>query len=238
MPTVLTGRQASASRMAVGFSLRSAWRTGMIGYGGGTTNKEQVAQLDRVGWGMMIGPVNPKRSALRYAVDNGAFPAWRDKKPWPEAKFLKMIDRILTFERKPDFIVCPDIVAAGPASLDFSMLWRNRLPKEWPCYLAVQDGMTTCGVLSVLDRFDGIFVGGTDVWKRNTAPLWAKLARPEGKKLHVGRINSLQGAFVQGKVVGADSIDGNNWNRTWLNGQKPARVIGDTQLPLDLWGIH
>lgn len=210
----------------------------MIGYGGGTTNKEQVAQLEKVGWGMIIGPVNPKRSEIRYAVDNGAFPAWRTGKPWDEGKFLRMLDRVLKFERKPDFICCPDIVAEGPRSLEFSMAWRDRLPLEWPCYLAVQDGMTSCGVLSVLDSFDGIFVGGTAVWKRNFSHIWAKLALAERKKLHVGRINSLQGAFMQGKVVGADSFDGNNWNRTWKNNQKPDRVVSDTQLPLDLYGLR
>jgi hypothetical protein len=210
----------------------------MIGYGGGTTNKEQVAQLERAGWGMMIGPVNPKKSELRYAVDNGAYPAWKNKKPWDERKFLRMLDRVKTFDRKPDFICCPDIVAAGTKSLEFSMAWRDRLPSEWPCYLAVQDGMTPCGVVEVLERFDGIFVGGTAIWKRDSSHIWAKLARAEGKKLHVGRINSLQGAFVQGKVVGADSFDGNNWNRLWDNGQKPDRVMGDTQLPLDLYGLR
>jgi hypothetical protein len=238
VPTVLTGRQALASRKDAPFSFRSAWRTGMIGYGGGTTNKEQVAQLEKAGWGMMIGPVNPKKSALRYAVDNGAYPAWAKKKPWSEAKFLKMLDRVQTFERKPDFICCPDIVAAGPASLDFSMAWRDQLPKDWPVYLAVQDGMTPCGVLAVLDRFAGIFVGGTQTWKRNTSPLWARLARSEGKQLHVGRINSLQGAFVQAKVVKADSFDGNNWNRLWENNQKPERVVNDSQGALDLYGLH
>lgn len=210
----------------------------MIGYGGGTTSKEQVAQLEKVGWGMMIGPVNPLRSPLRYAVDNGAFPAWVKKLPWSEKAFLKMLDRVQSFDRKPDFIVCPDIVAGGPASLDFSMTWVDRLPKGWPCYLAVQDGMTPCGVLGVLDHFAGLFVGGTGTWKRNMSPQWAKLARSEGKRLHVGRINSLQGAFMQGKVVRADSFDGNNWNRTWDNAQKPDRVVGDSQMALDLWQIH
>lgn len=209
----------------------------MIGYGGGTTNKAQVAQLERAGWGMMIAPQNPKRSPLRYAVDNGAYYCWDRELPWDEPRFLRMLDRVSGLERKPDFLVCPDIVAGGEASLAFSMSWVDRLPKEWPCYLAVQDGMTACGVLAVIDRFQGIFVGGTDVWKRNSSPAWSKMAKAEGKRLHVGRINSLQGAFIQAKVVKADSFDGTNWNRTWDNAQKPERVAQDGQMALNLWKL-
>lgn len=238
MPMVLTGLQASALRKDAPFSFRSASRTGMIGYGGGTTNKEQVAQLAKVGWGMMIAPQNPKRSPLRYAVDNGAYYCWTRKLAWDEKKFLKMLDRVETFERKPDFGVAPDVVAGGPQSLEFSLKWVDRLPKSYPWYLAVQDGMTMCGVLPVLDRFAGIFAGGTAVWKRNTMSQWAHLAQVEKKKLHVGRINSLQGAFMVAKVVKADSFDGTNWNRTWKNNQKPERVVEDSQSALDLYGLH
>lgn len=238
MSMVLTGRQASALRRDVPFSLRSASRIGMIGYGGGTTNKEQLAQLSKAGWGMMIAPQNPKRSPLRYAVDNGAYYCWTRKKTWDEARFLKMLDRVETFERRPDFGCAPDIVAGGMQSLEFSLSWIDRLPRSYPWYLAVQDGMTSCGVLSALDHFSGIFVGGTAIWKRNTAPQWAHLARAEGKSLHIGRINSLQGAFIQGRVVKADSFDGTNWNRIWKNNQKPDRVVEDPQSALDLFGLH
>lgn len=209
----------------------------MIGYGGGTTNKEQVAQLDAVGWGMMIAPQNPKRSPIRYAVDNGAYYSWTRKQPFDEGKFLRMLDRVRKFDRPPDFGVCPDKVAAGVESLDFSMAWIGRLPNEWPWYLAVQDGMTTCGVLDVLNRFSGIFIGGTSEWKMRTLPLWAALARAERKLLHVGRVNSLARAFYAAKVCKADSFDGTNWNRTWDNTQKPDRVAHDGQLPLNLWGL-
>lgn len=209
----------------------------MIGYGGATTNAGSVAQLAKVGWGMMIAPQNPKRSPLRYAVDNGAFYCWTRKKAWDEEKFLKMLDRVGTFERTPDFGVCPDIVAGGLRSLDFSMSWLDRLPKGYPWYLAVQDGMTAMDVLPALPKFAGIFIGGTSDWKMQTVELWTRIARQAGKRIHIGRVNTPPRTFVVSKVCQVDSLDGTNWNRLW-DYFKPADVVGDCQGALDLWGLH
>lgn len=229
----------------------------MIGYGGGTSSPDQLAQLEAGGFGMMIGPATPKHFSLRYAIDNGAFPAWRKKQPWPEDKFLKLLDKVDAFPRRPDFGVCPDQVAQGFRSLDFSMEWIERLPEGYPWYLAVQDGMTVDRVSAVMKHFGGIFVGGTSNWKMQSAPGWSRLAKDLGKPLHIGRVNSLPKAFVVAKVLGADSFDGNNWNRTWFRNQtkeglkiyrgrsvrsasdvaKPVDVLGESQMPLDLWGL-
>ena len=232
----------------------------MIGYGGGTRSAVQIAQLAEAGFGMMIGPTTPKSDELRYAVDNGAFPCWIKKKPWDEKRFLKMLDRIETFKRPPDFGCCPDIVAGGLRSLEFSMAWMDRLPTAYPWYLAVQDGMTEADVRPVLSGFAGIFVGGTTDFKMSAGAAWARLARETGRKLHVGRVDTMPRAFVVGKLYGADSFDGNNWNRTWSKHQadgrtvyrgrgraavrgirdtaKPMDVVNDTQRALDLWGFH
>jgi hypothetical protein len=199
----------------------------------------------------MIGPSTPKSTALRYAVDNGAFPAFVKGLPWDEAKFLKLLDRIETFERKPDFACCPDIVAGGLKSLEFSLAWMERLPSGYPWYLAVQDGMTEADVLPVVDKFAGLFVGGSSDWKMSSTPTWVRLARQTGKQAHVGRVNTLSRAFTVGKLYKADSFDGNNWNRTWSHNQtkdgkpvyfgrslrtvdtsKPLDVVNDPQLPL------
>lgn len=209
----------------------------MIGYGGATTNKESVAQLARAGWGMMIAPQNPKRSALRFAVDNGAFYCWTRKRSWDEAKFLKMLDRVETFDRRPDFGCCPDIVAGGLRSLEFSMSWVDRLPRSYGWYLAVQNGMTAADVLPVLGRFAGIFVGGTGDWKMQTLGAWSRLAKENGKKVHAGRVNTPPRTFVAMKVCQVDSLDGTNWNRLW-NYFKPADAVGDRQGALDLWGLR
>ena len=188
---------------------------------------------------MIIAPQNPKRSPIRYAVDNGAYYCWTRKLEWDELKFRKMLDRVDTFDRRPDFGVVPDIVAGGMASLEFSLSWVGRLPAGYPWYLAVQDGMGEADVQPVLRQFGGIFVGGTSEWKMRSLPIWARAAKQNGKKLHVGRVNSLQRAFVVAQVFRADSFDGTNWNRLWNNVKKPARVnLDSAQGSLDLYGIH
>lgn len=211
----------------------------MIGYGGATTNKESVEQLARGGFGMIIAPQNPKLSPLRYAVDNGAYYCWTRKKPWDERLFLKMLDRVDSFARRPDFGCAPDIVAGGLKSLEFTMSWVDKLPAAYPWYLAVQDGMVGDNVEPVIGRFAGLFVGGTSEWKMRTLPEWVRLAKKHGKMAHVGRVNSLSRAFTVCQVCKADSFDGTNWNRTWNSGKKPDRVVRDTQQgALDLWGLH
>lgn len=227
----------------------------MMGYGGGTGSPVQIAQLAKGGFGMMLGPTTPKSEALPYAIDNGAFPAWSKKLPWPEEDFLKLLDKVETFSRKPDFGCCPDIVAAGARSLEFSMRWIDQLPKGYPWYLAVQDGMTEAEVRAVLPQFSGIFVGGTDNFKLSSCPTWIKVAREQGKKVHVGRVNTMLRAFTVAKLFKADSFDGNHWNRIWdrkaQKGKKlyyrtlrstrakatprPEDVASDPQMFLDLY---
>lgn len=188
---------------------------------------------------MIIAPQNPKRSPIRYAVDNGAYYCWTRKMQWDEEKFRKMLDRVEAFDRCPDFGVAPDIVAGGLKSLDFSMSWVGRLPAGYPWYLAVQDGMTEADVAPALPHFGGIFVGGTSEWKMSSLPIWARAAKEHGKKLHVGRVNSLSRAFTVAQVFRADSFDGTNWNRLWDNVKKPGRVnLDSAQGALDLYGIH
>jgi hypothetical protein len=229
-----------------------------VGYGGGTRSLVQIAQLAEVGWGMMLGPTTPKTDVLRYAVDNGAYPCFVKGRPWDEGRFLKLLNRIERFQRKPDFACCPDIVAGGLKSLDFSLTWLDRLPSSYPWYLAVQDGMTEADVRPVIDRFGGLFVGGTTDWKMSSCPTWVQLARETGKKVHVGRVDTRGRAFTVINLYGVDSFDGNNWNRKWSRLQekgktlyfgrgrsgrrgirdtaKPLDIVNNPQLPLDFGG--
>jgi hypothetical protein len=74
----------------------------------------------------------------------------------------------------PDFIVMPDIVGGGGASLARSVAELDWVPPELPVrYLVVQEGMSREEVAAVLPRFGGLFVGGASMaWKLGTAPDW------------------------------------------------------------------
>jgi hypothetical protein len=105
----------------------------------------------------------------------------------------------------PILAVVPDIVAGGQRSLDFSLDWVMRLPNGWPWYLAVQDGMETHQVEDSLHLFSGIFLGGTDRFKR-TAYRWCNLAHAHQKRFHYGRAGTIA-KLLHAKKIGADSLD-------------------------------
>lgn len=206
----------------------------MIGYGG-TVCKKNVEQLRRWGWGMVITPYNVRPPVLRYMFDNGAWTDFTHKRPFAADRFWNMMQRVRAYDPQPDFAVCPDLVAQGLKSLEFSLGWRKDLPDDVRWYLAVQDGMEPEHVRPVIEKFAGLFVGGTSEWKMRSVPGWAKLARETGRLLHVGRVNTLPRAFYVAEVCGADSFDGTNWQRSWAGPQIEVVVRG-AQRALPFYG--
>lgn len=96
-------------------------------------------------------------------------------------------------------------VCLSVESLAFSLWWIERLPKAWPWYLVVQDGMDVNVVGDELKQFKGIFLGGTDEFKKS-AHIWCDLAHREGKKFHYGRCGTVDKVY-HAQRIGADSID-------------------------------
>ena len=145
--------------------------------------------------------------------------------------------------RAPLFIVVPDR-PADPTSLLVSLEWiedwysRCEELDPWaffgygraiPLYLAVQDGMTPEELEELrwvetdepyLDLVDGLFLGGSDDFKK-TAPAWRALADRWGLKLHYGR--ATQSRIAAAKAAGADSADSSHPNR--LGGDRWARFL-------------
>ena len=172
---------------------------------GGTSKKEFVEVIKGNGWGRMLTPQRRFKifDMEPYAIDNGAFYCWRNGSNFDEVAFLKTIDFSLTLH-KPYLAILPDIVAGGNKSLDFSMSWIDRLP-DYNWYLAVQDGMDSARVVDCIDMVSGLFLGGSDRFKR-TGPYWCKLAHHNFKLFHYGRAGTyskLQHAYQ----CGADSLD-------------------------------
>jgi hypothetical protein len=174
---------------------------------GDTRSKKNVSFLQDHGWGRMFAtdrsiPLYPYEP---WGFDNGAFVAWTNGEQFPEETFLKRLDKALLVPSDPIVAVCPDIVAGGMESLEFSVRWLERLPSYWPWYLAVQDGMTHNAVTEVAHLFSGIFLGGTDKFKR-TAYGWSRLAHCCDKKFHYGRAGTLR-KLAHAHAVESDSVD-------------------------------
>ena len=152
----------------------------------------------RIGWLVSPGGWRIPPSFIEYGLDNGAFT------DWDEAAFYKLLDTAKASGRKPLFVAVPDVVGSREKTL-VSWAAHNERVKAygWPLAFVVQDGMTES---DVPEDADWIFVGGTTEWK------WRNLKRWQGKKLHVGRVNSYRMLWMAHKA-GALSCDGTGWFR-------------------------
>ena len=172
---------------------------------GDTRSRSILSRLVQLRWGRMVvfRPPRPYPGEP-WGFDNGAFTDWRQGRAFDGDAYRRRLDRAYAVG-KPLLAVVPDIVMGGKRSLEFSLGWREQLPDDWPWYLAVQDGMTYQSVIGVLDRFDGLFLGGGDSFKL-LARDWCELAHRHGKRFHYGRAGTLH-KLDHAKRVQADSLD-------------------------------
>jgi hypothetical protein len=158
--------------------------------------------------GLLIGTDDWKNPPpyLPYALDNGAFAAWRKKEPWDEAKFFRLLDKAKEARYKPLWVIVPDVVADREGTL---RKWDKYAPrvKEYgfPLAFAVQDGMIR---QDVPEETAVVFVGGSTAWKWSTIGAWTAWF----KRVHVGRVNTLP-RLMDCEERGVESIDGTGWFR-------------------------
>jgi hypothetical protein len=164
-----------------------------------------------------------------FALDNAAYLAFKAQRPWDRDSFVATVERIseLPKAKQPAFVVAPDIVGGGYASLEHSETWRpwvkEQLP-EVPVYLPVQEGMTLDGTAARLEGFDGVFVGGaSELWKVQSSYWWCKLAHAMGKPCHVGRISGRERVCLM-RAYEVDSID--SCVPLWSEGNRRSVVLG------------
>ncbi len=150
---------------------------------------------------------------MPWALDNGRFAVWSAGKEWDQNRFMDLIDKALTKNRPPEWVVVPDEVGNAEKTFDEWHEWYPMLeqdPFDFKLALAVQDGMTPDSV----KRFctprqpDVIFVGGTTRFKWRTLQSWCD-AFP---RVHVGRVNTERQLWMVQRA-GAESSDGTGWFR-------------------------
>ncbi|HEX8107881.1 MAG TPA: hypothetical protein VF516_09150, partial [Kofleriaceae bacterium] len=146
-------------------------------------------------------------SALhKFFHDPAAYRDWRAGQPFNVCRWDRDMRWMSYRGIVPDFVVVPDIVAGGLASLEWSAFWRDTVPEEFRAYLAVQDGMTAADVVPHLTRYHGILVGGSLHWKLATGAVWAELARRHGLGCHIGRVGTAARVHWA-RSIGATSVD-------------------------------
>ena len=147
------------------------------------------------------------------AIDNGAFSSWMRGFPFMADIFRAHLADAFKNGINAEFIVCPDIVAGGKASLDFSMGWATGELLGARLALAVQDGIIPAHIdKCMLKHFGYIFVGGTVERKWRTVEQWVEFAHSNNKKCHVGRVGTLD-KLKYCESIGVDSVDSSSFAR-------------------------
>ncbi|MGP5108950.1 MULTISPECIES: hypothetical protein [Pseudomonas] len=183
----------------------------MVSYASRTGTRRNLEAMRAANWRLLVSAKGVLRTeGMRYALDNGAWTAFQQGEAFDEVAFGRAVDLL---GEKADWIVLPDIVAGGMASLEFSLRWLERL-KGIPTklLLAVQNGMQPDDVRELLSPAIGIFVGGDTEWKLGTLNTWGLLARRRNCHLHVGRVNSAR-RITLCAAAGVNSIDGTSATR-------------------------
>jgi len=186
----------------------------------------------RLGW--IVGPNAYKKHRfwpwISYALDNDAFAAWTNGKPWDEGAFFEMLQETKLQPVKPLWVIVPDVVGDLEATKNNWKQYADRIAGfGWPLAFAVQDGMTREDVPTDAAV---VFVGGSDDrnWKWRTAHYWCD----HFERVHIGRVNSVRRVRYSEKI-GAESADGSSWFRdpsrsrlkdleNWLSGQPDDQI--------------
>jgi hypothetical protein len=184
----------------------------LIAYASRTGTVRNLRALADHGWRLLVSAEGEHRTEgfAQYAIDNGAWSAFAQGRPFNEASFGALLR---SHGAGADWTVLPDIVAGGLPSLEMSLRWMRRVLDETPrALLAVQDGMVDADVRAFIGPRVGIFVGGSTAWKLDTLRAWGALARELGAWCHVGRVNTAR-RIRACTMGGATSFDGTSATR-------------------------
>lgn len=180
----------------------------MIAYASNTQGARNLAALRAANWRILITPgrhAEPPKG-FRFAIDNGAWGAFKNGTPFDWRGFAKLVD---LHGGAADFIIVPDVVAKAKDSMILSRLWLDRLKHFHRILFAVQDGMIAEDVGALLERYPnlGLFLGGSTEWKLKTLYSWGMVAHAFRRYYHVGRVNTRRRIKLC-QEAGAHSFDG------------------------------
>lgn len=197
----------------------------MIYYVSTPTGEECLALCRQYGYREMACPITRRKNkhgdyviARRgttpnldhYALDNGA---WIYHEAGVPGDFGPFVEALAKIGRDADFVVVPDMVAGGGASLRLSEAWLPLVLHSTRLALVpVQDGMQPRDVEHLIGERVGLFVGGSDAWKWTHVADWVHWAVDRQIYIHVGRVNGEQRS-MRCADLGANSADGSTVSR-------------------------
>ena len=178
---------------------------------------DKIAQL--------FSPDGWSKPKHQYALDNGAFKQFNEKK-----YFNMLLDA--TRYKKPLFCTVPDVVGCHDRTLALWWWYFDRINDfGYPMAFVAQDG---CTIETVPNNADWIFIGGLDPWKLENIHIFTEGTRP----VHVGRVNSFA-RLEYCKRLGVKSVDGTGWMRArdkkyydfirWFEGDEQMKMFNGEQ---------
>jgi hypothetical protein len=183
-----------------------------MAYASRTGTRRNLEALRAAGWGLLVSRAGVWRTEGfdRYVLDNGAWADFQAGRAFDEDAFEQLVDKL---GAGADWIVLPDIVAGGLASLELSLRWSNRCLAVCPMVLiAVQDGMREADLAPLVGCSVGVFLGGSTEWKLANMLRWGTFCAERGVYYHVARVNTERRVWLAA-ASGADSIDGSSASR-------------------------
>ena len=187
----------------------------MIYYASRTGTRRNLAAFAAHGWRLLVSAAGEWRTeGLRYAVDNGAWSAFTQGRPFDIDAYRQCVEAL---GDDADFVVLPDVVMGGHESLLLSLDHLDWTLARTPrALLPVQPGMRSEVVASFLSPRVGVFVGGDDTFKEGTMAEWSALAHAAGAVCHVGRVNTRRRVRLC-MAAKVDSADGSSGSRFAVN---------------------
>jgi hypothetical protein len=194
----------------------------MMPYASMTGTKRNLSVMQTADWRLLMSPACLDRypsdaprwvdgSPAGHALDNGAWSAHTQGTDFDEPAFLASVAR---WGLSADWIVLPDVVGGGHASLAYSLSWWPKLAHlPTTLLIAVQDGMVPADVAPYVGPRVGIAVGGSTEWKLSSMRgWWGALSAVAGCHLHILRVNSARRIRLC-QDAGAHSFDGSSVTR-------------------------
>ena len=142
---------------------------------------------------------------IPYALDNGAWPAHKNARPWDEAAWRQLLVWSAMSGVRPLWALVPDVVGDRAATLARWSEYVSVLRAYgFRAAFAVQDGMTFD---DVPDEDCVVFLGGSTEWKEDAIAPWCEHFPG---RVHVGRVNTWP-RLIKCWRAGAVSVDGTGW---------------------------
>lgn len=160
--------------------------------------------------GVLLSPSYANRVPIDkwmpYVLDNGAFAAWRDKKPWDAEAWRGLLQHAKITGLKPLWAAVPDVVADREATIANWSVYSPEIKRlGWNTAFCVQDGMTPD---DVPNDADVVFVGGSDAFKFPSLRMWTT----HFPRVHCARVNAPE-MIEACERLGCESVDGTGWFR-------------------------